>query len=76
MTSLPASRLGLRDRGLIRKGMKADLVLFNPETVVDTSTFTDPFQLADGIEKVFVNGVLVWNLGRATGERPGRVLPE
>lgn len=76
MTSMPAQRLKLRDRGLIRKGMKADLVLFNPAVVIDNSTFTEPFKLADGIEKVFVNGALVWNLGKATGERPGRVLPE
>ena len=76
MTSLPAQRFKLKDRGLIRKGMKADLVLFNAGVVLDNSTFTEPFKLADGIEKVFVNGVLVWNLGRATGERPGRVLPE
>ncbi len=76
MTSLPAMRLRLKDRGLIRKGKKADLVLFNPEVVIDNSTFTEPFKLADGIEKVFVNGALVWNLGKATGERPGRVLPE
>ncbi len=75
MTSLPAQRLRLKDRGLVRKGMKADLVLFNADAVIDNSTFTEPAKLADGIEKVFVNGVLVWNLGKATGDRPGRVLP-
>ncbi|MGH9861584.1 MAG: amidohydrolase family protein, partial [Candidatus Acidiferrales bacterium] len=76
MTSFPARRFRLRDRGLIRKGMKADLVLFNAESVIDNSTFAQPAKLADGIEKVFVNGVLVWNLGKATGDRPGRALPE
>ncbi len=76
MTTLPAIRLGLRDRGRIRKGVKADLVLFNPETVVDNSTFTEPQKLATGIEKVFVNGVLVWNLGQHTGARPGVVLTD
>ncbi len=75
MTSFPARRFGLKDRGVIRKGMKADLVLFSVESVIDNSTFAEPTKLADGIEKVFVNGVLVWNLGKATGERPGRVLP-
>jgi N-acyl-D-amino-acid deacylase len=76
MTLLPAIRLGLRDRGRVSKGMKADLVLFNPETVIDNSTFTEPHKLATGIEQVFVNGVLVWNLGKHTGARPGAVLPE
>lgn len=74
MTSLPAWRLGLKDRGLIKKGMKADLVLFNPQTVVDNSTFADPFKLATGIEKVYVNGTMVWGAGRTTGAHPGRVL--
>jgi N-acyl-D-amino-acid deacylase len=75
MTSMPAQRFKLKDRGLIRKGYKADLVLFNPADVIDNSTFSEPFKLADGIEKVFVNGALVWNLGKTTSERPGRVLP-
>lgn len=75
MTSMPAQRFRLKDRGLIRKGYKADLVLFNADTVLDNATFPEPFKLADGIEKVFVNGALVWNLGKPTGERPGRVLP-
>lgn len=74
MTSLPAGRLGLKDRGVIRKGMKADLVLFNPDTVIDNSTFADPLKLSSGIEKVFVNGQLVWDAGKTTGMRPGRVL--
>jgi N-acyl-D-amino-acid deacylase len=75
MTSMPAQRFKLKDRGLIRKGYKADLVLFNAAEVLDNSTFPEPFKLADGIEKVFVNGALVWNLGKTTSERPGRVLP-
>jgi len=74
MTSLPVRRLKLKDRGIIRKWMKADLVLFNPATVQDRSTFQEPFQLSGGIEKVFVNGVLVWDAGRAAGARPGQVL--
>lgn len=74
MTSLPACRLKLKDRGVIRKGMKADLVLFNPANVIDHSTFPEPHKLSEGIEKVFVNGVLVWDAGQPTGQRPGRVL--
>jgi len=74
MTSLPARRLKLADRGVIRKGMKADLVLFDPKTVVDRSTFEKPQELAQGIEAVFVNGEAVWEKGKSPGARPGRVL--
>jgi N-acyl-D-amino-acid deacylase len=74
MTSLPAKRLRWNDRGIIREGAFADLVLFNPETVIDRSTFSSPFTLPTGIEKVFVNGTLVWSSDKATGARPGRVL--
>ncbi len=75
MTSLPARRLGWKDRGVIREGAFADLVLFNPDTVIDRSTFAKPTEIATGIERVFVNGTLVWNAGKATGARPGRMLP-
>ncbi len=74
MTSLPAKRLNWQDRGVIREGAFADLVLFNPETVVDHATFEHPFVLSTGVEKVFVNGMLVWDNGKATGARPGLVL--
>lgn len=74
MTSLPATRLGWKDRGVVREGAFADLVLFDPSTVIDRSTFSNPFALPTGIEKVFVNGTLVWNSGKPTGARPGRVL--
>jgi N-acyl-D-amino-acid deacylase len=74
MTSLPAKRLNWKDRGVLREGAFADLVLFNPETVIDRSTFSNPFTLPSGIEKVFVNGTLVWNSGKASGARPGRAL--
>jgi N-acyl-D-amino-acid deacylase len=76
MTSLPAQRLGWKDRGVIREGAFADLVLFDPETVIDRSTFAKPFELPAGIEKVFLNGELVWDAGKPTGARPGRVLPK
>jgi N-acyl-D-amino-acid deacylase len=74
MTSLPARRVGLTDRGVIAPGMKADLVLFNPDTVIDRSTFEEPRKLALGIAMVIVNGEVVWADGKATGARPGRVL--
>lgn len=74
MTSLPAQRMGLRDRGTLRKGAFADLVLFDPQTVIDRATFEKPMELPAGIEAVFVNGVRVWDKDHATGERPGRVL--
>jgi N-acyl-D-amino-acid deacylase len=74
MTSLPAARLGLRDRGLIRPGMKADLVLFDARRVLDRSTFKEPGLIATGISRVFVNGVEVWVNGAVTGNKPGAVL--
>jgi N-acyl-D-amino-acid deacylase len=76
MTSLPAHRLGLRDRGVIRPGARADLVLFDPSTVIDRSTYDDPGRLSAGIELVYVNGAPVWKDGAATGRKPGRVLPD
>lgn len=74
MTSLPARRLKLSDRGSVRPGMKADLVLFDLASVADRSTFADPQRLAQGIRMVLVNGETVWEEERATGARPGRVL--
>ena len=74
MTSLPAKRLGWKDRGTLKVGNFADLVLFNPDTVIDRSTFEKPFELPVGIEKVFVNGQLTWDASHATGAKPGTVL--
>ncbi|HEY2796831.1 MAG TPA: D-aminoacylase [Thermoanaerobaculia bacterium] len=74
MTSLPARRLGLTDRGRIATGLKADLVLFDPATVIDRSTFEEPRKLAEGIVWVAVNGQAVWEEGKPTGAHPGRVL--
>ena len=74
MTSAPAERLGLADRGFIRKGMKADLVLFDAKRVIDRSTFKEPQLLSVGIERVFVNGEPVWENGKTTGRLPGAVL--
>ena len=74
MTSLPAARLSLPDRGTVKPGMWADLVLFDPNTVTDRSTFSDPFLLSTGIKKVWVNGGLVWDDTSTVGAHPGRVL--
>jgi len=74
MTSLPAQRLGWKDRGVLKQGAFADLVLFDPETVKDRSTFTDPEALSQGVEKVWVQGVLMWDSGKPTAARPGHVL--
>ncbi len=74
MTSLPAHRLNWKDRGVLREGAFADLVLFNPETVIDRATYSNPMALSTGIEKVFVNGVLVWDSGKATGAKPGSII--
>jgi N-acyl-D-amino-acid deacylase len=74
MTSLPAQRMGLRDRGTLREGTFADLVLFDPQTGIDRSTFANPQELPVGIQTVFVNGEMVWSNGRPTDSRPGRVL--
>ena len=74
MTSLPAWRLGLKDRGLIRPGFKADIVLFDPGKVIDRATFQQPQLVSDGISRVFVNGVEVWQEGKSTDKRPGRAL--
>jgi N-acyl-D-amino-acid deacylase len=74
MTSLPAGRLKLAGRGRIAPGTVADLVLFNPRSVADRSTFSDPGIVAAGIEKVFVGGELVWDGTKVTAARPGTVL--
>jgi dihydroorotase/N-acyl-D-amino-acid deacylase len=74
MTSLPASRMRLHDRGILRPGMLADLVAFDPETVRERSTYTDPTHYSEGIPYVAVNGVLVVDEGRITAARPGRAL--
>jgi N-acyl-D-amino-acid deacylase len=74
MTSLPAQRLGWKDRGVIQIGAYADLVLFDPDKVIDRSTYANPAALPAGIEKVFVNGVLVWDNDKPTGARPGLFL--
>jgi N-acyl-D-amino-acid deacylase len=74
MTSLNAAKAGLLDRGLLRAGLYADVTVFDPKTVIDQSTYLDPFQYSAGITHVMVNGQLVLDDGRPTGARPGRAL--
>ena len=74
MTSFAAQRLGLPDRGILRDGFKADVVVFNPETVGSAATLENPRVFPSGIEHVLVNGQLVIEDGEHTGALPGRAL--
>jgi N-acyl-D-amino-acid deacylase len=74
MTSLPAQRLGLADRGLVRPGMAADITVFDPDAVRDVATYEEPRRLAEGFAYVAVNGELVLDGGVHTGATPGRAL--
>ena len=74
MTSMAALRLDIRDRGMLRDGMKADIVLFDPKTVKSPATRHDPKQFPVGIEYVLVNGSIVVDQGRHTGVLAGRAL--
>ncbi|MBS1795093.1 MAG: D-aminoacylase [Acidobacteria bacterium] len=74
MAAFPAQRLGLKDRGMIKKGMKADLVLFDKDKVIDRATFSAPQTLSEGIEIVWVNGRKVWENGKTAGNLPGAIL--
>jgi dihydroorotase/N-acyl-D-amino-acid deacylase len=73
-TALPAQRVGLDDRGVVKQGMFADLTLFDPATVCDRATFENPVQTSVGIRHVIVNGVPVVRNGTPTGAKPGRGL--
>jgi N-acyl-D-amino-acid deacylase len=74
MTSMPAARLGLRDRGVLRDGYVADVVVFDPATVRSNATYDEPRRFPDGIEHVLINGKLVVEDGRHSGALPGRAL--
>jgi dihydroorotase/N-acyl-D-amino-acid deacylase len=74
MSSLPASRMGVRDRGILRPGMKADVVVFNAQTIADRATFEKPHQYAEGVSTVIVNGHVTLDAGRMTSDRGGRTL--
>ena len=73
-SALPAQRMRLTDRGVLKAGMWADVVVFDPATVRDVATFDNPNQLSQGMDYVLVNGVAVIDQGKMTGERPGKVL--
>jgi len=74
MTSLAAQRVGINDRGLLKPGMYADITVFDPNTIIDNSTFENPSQVATGVRYVFVNGVAVVDGGQTTNALPGRAL--
>jgi N-acyl-D-amino-acid deacylase len=74
MTGFPARKFGFHDRGVLRAGAKADLVLFDPKTIIDRGTFEDPKHAPTGIAAVYVNGVVAARNGAATNARAGRVL--
>ncbi|HUD09097.1 MAG TPA: D-aminoacylase [Candidatus Saccharimonadales bacterium] len=74
MTSMPAKRLGFVDRGILQNNFEADIVVFDPEKIIDKSTIEDPYQYAEGVSEVVVNGKLVLEEGKMTGEMAGRFL--
>jgi dihydroorotase/N-acyl-D-amino-acid deacylase len=73
-SALPAQKMRLSDRGVLKAGMWADVVVFDPETITDKATFENPNQLSEGMQYVLVNGVPVIDSGKATGALPGKVL--
>jgi len=73
-TSLAAANVGIANRGTIAAGNYADLVLFDPATVLDRATYTEPHLVSTGIERVWVNGQVVWANAQTTTNRPGRVV--
>jgi N-acyl-D-amino-acid deacylase len=74
MSGLPATNLELKDRGFLREGMFADVVVFDPATIADRATFEEPHQYSVGVQHVFVNGVQVLKNGEHTGAKPGRAV--
>jgi N-acyl-D-aspartate/D-glutamate deacylase len=74
ITSLPAQKLGLRDRGLIRQAFHVDIVMFDPETVSDKATFANPHEYPEGIRHVLVNGKIVVDNDKHAGVAAGRIL--
>ena len=74
MTSLPASKVGLHDRGLLNEGMKADITIFDFDSVIDNATYADPFRYSSGIRYVFVNGDMAYHDGAFLETRSGKFL--
>ena len=73
-SGLPATNLSLRQRGFLKQGYFADIVVFDPATVIDRATFQEPHQYSEGIEEVLINGTAVIRNGTHTGATPGRVV--
>jgi len=73
-SALPAERMRFTDRGVLKAGMWADVVIFDPATIRDLATFDHPNQFSEGMEYVLVNGVAVIDQGKMTGAKPGKVL--
>jgi dihydroorotase/N-acyl-D-amino-acid deacylase len=73
-SSAVATRLSIQERGLLREGLYADIVVFDPVTINDKATFTEPHQVSEGVKHVFVNGVQVVADGKHTGAKPGRIV--
>jgi N-acyl-D-aspartate/D-glutamate deacylase len=74
MTSKPARKIGLRDRGVLQKGFFADIIVFDPKSIIDKADFDNPYQYSEGIEQVIINGKMVIKNGEHTGELAGKVL--
>ena len=74
MTSLPAQKFGFQNRGIIREGMIADIVVFDAGSVIDKATYAEPHQYSEGFKYVLVNGIPVVEEGKHTGARPGKLL--
>jgi N-acyl-D-amino-acid deacylase len=74
ISGLTAQRLGIVDRGILKPGMAADIVILNPQTVIDRAEYIEPHQFPEGIEYVIVNGETVMAKGRPTGAKPGKAI--
>jgi N-acyl-D-amino-acid deacylase len=74
LTSLPTRKIGLRDRGIIAEGMVADLVAFDPDTIMNNATYQDPQRYSTGVHYVVVNGVIAVENGKHLGKYPGKIL--
>ena len=74
MTSLPAEKLRLRSKGIIAEGLDADITVFDPESILDNATYGNPRQYSNGVQWVLVNGEVIVENGRHTGQRPGQTV--